>query len=454
MKILRRDFLKYCAGATAALVLELSPLGMLKKLFAAGGVPSRPTYPIGSITSTLEQVVFPATVPAPTIPINPYTYYSIYPSDLSEYDTNGNNFGVWSLTTPANGAGVYVLPNMSDGNTSNTRIPDSSSPLLLNFFTLADTHVSDKESPARNMGFGYEYPRPLVTGMVRGGQVSIPMGGPNYSGILLSTTQRLDAAVQTINAQHQLTPFNFGIHLGDAADNTQYNELRWHIDVLDGKPITPSSGAHLGARNIDYQKPFQAAGLNRSIPWYQVIGNHDQFWMGMAVVNDLIRNAHVGSRILTIGIPQTLEELEMLNTPDTEAQFWQLVFNAPFDQRWYMGVVDGATQYGTIIGAGPTTSTSPVTVAADPGRRSLSINQWMNEFFNTGFSRSATASPGKWRSKGLPVIHLIRCPVFQSRSSPLTIRTSDTTTAGGPLTKSVFSGYRLSWLPVRKPMNS
>jgi len=305
---------------------------------------------------------------------------------------------VWSLTTPANGAGVYVLPNMSDGNTSNTRIPDSSSPLLLNFFTLTDTHLSDKESPARNMGFGYKYPQPLVTGKVSGTLLSFPMGGINYSGIVLSPTQRLDAAVQTINAQHQLTPFNFGIHLGDAVDNTQYNELRWHIDVLDGRTITPSSGAHRGARTIDYQKPFQAAGLDRSIPWYQVIGNHDQFWMGVAMVTDMIRNAHVGSQILTIGKAQTLEELKMLQVSKTQAQFWPRVFNAPFDQRWYMGVVDGSTKYGKIIGAGPTTSTSPITVAADPNRRSLSINQWMNEFFNTksqpvghGFTRQMAA---------------------------------------------------------------
>ena len=51
--------------------------------------------------------------------------------------------------------------------------------------------------------------------------------------------------------------------------------------MLDGKLITPSSGYHLGADVIDYQRPFQAAGLDKSIPWYQVIGNHDQSLDGL-----------------------------------------------------------------------------------------------------------------------------------------------------------------------------
>jgi hypothetical protein len=37
---------------------------------------------------------------------------------------------------------------------------------------------------------------------------------------LLSTPQVLDAAVQTINALHRQTPFDFGISLGDATNNT------------------------------------------------------------------------------------------------------------------------------------------------------------------------------------------------------------------------------------------
>ena len=97
---------------------------------------------------------------------------------------------------------------------------------------------------------------------------------------MLATTQVLDSAIQTVNALHKGDPFDFGVMLGDASNNPSYNEIRWYIDVFDGKVITPSSGAHAGARSVDYQKPFKAAGLDRSIPWYQVVGNHDHFYLG------------------------------------------------------------------------------------------------------------------------------------------------------------------------------
>ena len=49
-----------------------------------------------------------------------------------------------------------------------------------------------------------------------------------------------------------------------------------------------------------------------------------------------------------------------------------------------MGVVDGSTPYGNIIDAGPEGNfPKPPKIAADPQRRSLSINQWMSEFRNT-----------------------------------------------------------------------
>src|ERR1035441_1789075 len=141
---------------------------------------------------------------------------------------------------------------------------------LLSFFSMSDIHITDKESPAQVPCFGWNGP-------FGGGGLYVSA----YSPIMLTTTHVLDAAVKTVNALHHQAPFNFGIVLGDVCNSSQFNELRWFIDVMDGKHITPSSGAHLGADTIDYQKPYQAAGLDRSIPWYEAIGNHDQFWVGI-----------------------------------------------------------------------------------------------------------------------------------------------------------------------------
>lgn len=100
-----------------------------------------------------------------------------------------------------------------------------------------------------------------------------------------------------VNAGHSRTPFDFGISLGDTANNSQYNELRWYINVIDGQMITPGSGDNLGAGSIDYQTPYQSAGLITSIPWYQVIGNHDQFWCGSLLFND---RATASRRLISI----------------------------------------------------------------------------------------------------------------------------------------------------------
>ena len=147
------------------------------------------------------------------------------------------------------------------------------------------------------------------------------------------------------------------------------NELRWFIDVLGGKTITPCSGAHASADRIDYQKHYQAAGLDRRIPWYQVIGNHDQFWMGSYYENAITQPAHVGSVILNID----------------SSNLGQAFLNTGF----YQGVVDGTTPYGDVVGAGPQASfATPPTVVADANRRSLaastsSCRNWMSEFFTT-----------------------------------------------------------------------
>jgi metallophosphoesterase (TIGR03768 family) len=232
---------------------------------------------------------------------------------------------------------------------------------LLSFFTMTDIHITDKESPAQANYIGWSAPYgPSSAGM-----------SSAYSAVILSTTQVLDAAVRTINALHKKTPFDFGISLGDTINNAQYNELRWYIDVLDGKVITPSSGAHDGADTIDYQMPFQAAGLDKAIPWYQVIGNHDQFFLGSFFELDKTLSAHVGPFVINFENRPVPTLAGLLGT------------------GFYMGVVDGSTPSGEIIKAGPEgLFATPPTVIADADRRSLATSassslEWMREFFTT-----------------------------------------------------------------------
>jgi len=244
---------------------------------------------------------------------------------------------------------------------------------LLSFFAMSDIHITDKESPAQAINPGWS----AVFGPGSAG-----LFVSSYSPIILSTTHVLDAAVQTINALHEKSPFDFGISLGDDINNNQYNELRWFIDVLDGKVITPSSGANAGADTIDYQKPYKAIGLDKTIPWYQVIGNHDKNWSGVAYENGKTRQAHVGNTIINIIF--NLADPDFIN--ETEA---------------YMGVVDGSTPYGNVIGAGPEGNFPiPPTVIADASRHALATDtssslDWMREFFTTtsipvghGFTRN------------------------------------------------------------------
>ncbi len=233
---------------------------------------------------------------------------------------------------------------------------------LLSFFTMTDIHLSDKETPTQAIYAGYK-------------NVNVAC----YSGAMLLTTQVLNAAVKTINVLNKEKKFDFGISLGDDCNNTQYNELRWFIDVLDGKLINPDSGPKddpIPGPNNDYQDEYKAEGLDKSIPWYQTLGNHDHFWVGTYAANDYIRGNYTGLDIVNQGDPLT----------------------GNLDARgYYMGSFDGRTRLGEVIGAGDTSlfPTPPQVLAADSNRRSLWRDQWISEFFNTssspvghGFSQS------------------------------------------------------------------
>lgn len=295
-------------------------------------------YPIDSqVFTTLQRTVVPGTIPA--------NAEKIFPYEISKYTQNG--YGVWHY-----GPGVAAVKRLDLMPAAYKSNGVTNAAKLLNFFTMTDVHITDEESPVQGIEVGY-----------KGGNSS------GYSPVMMYTTQVLDAAVQTVNALNKVNPFNFGVFLGDAINNNQFNELRWYIDTIDGKVIDPDSGIKndpVPGPNNDYQDPFKAEGLDKSIPWYQVMGNHDQFYSGVYPVNDYLKQAYVGKDILNMG--------NLLTDP------------RGIDARGtYMGALDGSTPNGNVIGVGPVSSfkTPPQVDAADPNRRPLTKAQWMSEFFNT-----------------------------------------------------------------------
>ena len=327
----------YVLSAFFMAVLLLALSGCSPKTEPAGEEKT-PGYPIASEVFTTEQkTVLMTAVPSGSAVLFPY--------EIEKFAENG--YGKWSY-----GEGLAaekrfdLMPPDYDGSSAE---PSAS---LLHFFTMTDIHIVDEETPAQAITFGY-----------KGGNSSA------YSPVILYSTQVLDAAVQTVNAINEEKPFDFGLFLGDAINNAQYNELRWYIDVLDGKVISPDSGIKddpvPGPAN-DYQDEYQTAGLDPSIPWYQTLGNHDLLHMGAAPIDGYLREIYTGKEILNFG--------DIMNDP---------LFT---DSRgFYMGTIDGSTPYGDITGAGRTEDFEepPTVPAADADRRSLTRNEWMKEFFNT-----------------------------------------------------------------------
>ena len=290
-----------------------------------------------SPNSTLDQTVLPVPVPA--------NAPKILPNEVSKFSKNG--YGIWKY-----GQGLPyekrldLMPKAYQAEAG--KVTQSAD--LLRFFTMSDIHLTDVQSPAQTINFGMQ-PSP--------GMASA------YSPVIPYTTHVLDAAVQTVNVLHKKKPFDFGIFLGDAINNSQHNELRWYVDILDGGKINPNSDPKSKA-TTDYMRPYKAAGLNKAIPWYQVMGNHDHFWSGVEIPNDYIKNAVVGSTILNIG------DIIKANKDDLNSR------------GFYMGVVDVKTPDGKVINYGPEANyVTPPKQNANSQRYFLSRNQWIAEFFTT-----------------------------------------------------------------------
>ena len=262
---------------------------------------------------------------------------------------------------------------------------------LIAFAQLTDVHVLDAQSPLR-VEYTDRYDDPS----------SAPASGiftSAYRPQEMLTGQVADAMVREINAIRRgpVTgkPLALAIQTGDNSDNSQYNEIRWNIDVLGGGVLRVDSGdtsRYEGVADDDptyydthywhphgtppgkeddtprkdrgfptvpglldaARRPFRAAGLR--MPWYSALGNHDGLVQGNFPISEELNNIATGS-------------VKLMSAPTGFS---------PAD-------VANALQAGDVAGLFTAASGSPSlrTVTPDPNRRLLDRQQLVEEHFTT-----------------------------------------------------------------------
>lgn len=178
---------------------------------------------------------------------------------------------------------------------------------LTSFFAIADVQLADEESPARGEGVDPCEPLPGVSSSAfRPHETMVPH--------LMNAHIRAADAIAATGGPNLGAGFDFLVGLGDLADNQQWNEIRWIIDIIDGgKLIDPDTGDDpiLGGEGYDgpqaddptgagerttadvapnlpdrvldlANEPFWATGFRlgndvtaQRLPWYSLPGNHD-----------------------------------------------------------------------------------------------------------------------------------------------------------------------------------
>ena len=265
---------------------------------------------------------------------------------------------------------------------------------LLAFAQFSDIHVVDHQSPGRVEWLDrFEDPNDLG---INPGLLS-----SSYRPQEMLTAQVADAMVKAVNkvGAGPVTnlPLAFMIETGDNSDNCQKNEIRWNVDILDGrKTVRPDSGNYNkyegvmdnntlyydthywhpdgtpGAKAEDKlradhgfpvvpglltaaRQPFVAEGLN--IPWYTVFGNHDGLIQGnFPKATTQLDLLSVGA-VKVITVPPGVTQTDVINAVEKQ------------DLAGFLSSIN------LLPGAR--------LVTPDASRKNLSRKEVINEYFNT-----------------------------------------------------------------------
>lgn len=219
---------------------------------------------------------------------------------------------------------------------------------VIAFAQLSDVHIVDAQSPLRvEYTDRFDDPSPL------------PAAGifvSSYRPHEMLTAHVADAMVREINAigVGPVTgqPLVLAIQTGDNSDNSQRNEIRWNIDLLDGARVRPdsgdlsrwegvaddddttydraywhphpsSTGQQDDAAKTRYgfptvpglldaaRRPFRAQGL--AMPWYTAFGNHDGLVQGNFPAETLQLNAIATGPLKIISPPTGFAPADLAN---------------------------------------------------------------------------------------------------------------------------------------------
>jgi len=180
---------------------------------------------------------------------------------------------------------------------------------LLVFHHFSDFRIVDEESPLRSEWV--ESCSPSITTDAFRPQESMSV---QAASAMIAQANRIERSPTTGRA------VDFALHTGNAADNAQYNELRWFLDVMDGKLVSPDSGTpeyegvqsqSPSAAYADLLQEAQASFSSQALryPWYAVVGNRDLLSQGNFPPDEGARMLATGSiKVIEVG-PNVLNEV-------------------------------------------------------------------------------------------------------------------------------------------------